>query len=528
MCIRDSIRPNPGSDLVWLNAVTKYIIDNDKHDKAFIDEFVLDFDKFKESLEKFTLDYAEEHTGLSKETMIEIAESIIEADTTAVMWAMGITQHSGGSDASTAISNLLLATGNYRKPGAGSYPLRGHNNVQGASDMGSMPDRFTGYQKVTDEAVREKFSKYWNKDLSGTPGLNNHGMVDAIHDGELDMLYIKGEDMGLVDANVNYVRAAFEKLDFFVVQDIFFSKTAEYADVILPASPSLEKDGTFVNTERRIQRLYKVFEPLEGTKPDWEIIQELANHMGENWNYNHPSEIMDEIAALTPIFSGVSYDLLEGYNSLQWPVFEDGTDSPLLFTERFNFDDGMARFFPVDWTKPLDFEEEYDIHVNNGRLLEHFHEGNMTYQSEGLTHETPEVFLEVSHELAEERGLKDGTLVRLQSPYGKVELKTIVTDRVFGKEVYLPMNDQGDGAINLLTSSYADKDTDTPAYKEISAKMSVLGQEDSPLPKHNFRYGNRQPQMGVNVEAKWARDDYTFPGDLVKERKVKQNGETNN
>lgn len=394
--------------------------------------------------------------------------------------------------------------------------------------MGSMPDRFTGYQKVTDEAVREKFSKYWNKDLSGTPGLNNHGMVDAIHDGELDMLYIKGEDMGLVDANVNYVRAAFEKLDFFVVQDIFFSKTAEYADVILPASPSLEKDGTFVNTERRIQRLYKVFEPLEGTKPDWEIIQELANHMGENWNYNHPSEIMDEIAALTPIFSGVSYDLLEGYNSLQWPVFEDGTDSPLLFTERFNFDDGMARFFPVDWTKPLEFEEEYDIHVNNGRLLEHFHEGNMTYQSEGLTHETPEVFLEVSHELAEERGLKDGTLVRLQSPYGKVELKTIVTDRVFGKEVYLPMNDQGDGAINLLTSSYADKDTDTPAYKEISAKMSVLGQEDSPLPKHNFRYGNRQPQMGVNVEAKWARDDYTFPGDLVKERKVKQNGETNN
>src|SRR5699024_7900264 len=162
---------------------------------------------------------------------------------------------------------------------------------------------------------REKFSKYWNKDLSGTPGLNNHGMVDAIHDGELDMLYIIGEDMCLVDEIINYVRAAFEKLDLFVVQDIFFSKIAEYADVILPAITSLEKDGTFVNTERRIQRLYKVFEPLEGTKPDWEIIQELANHMGEDWNYNHPSEIMDEIAKLTPIFSGVSYDLLEGYNS---------------------------------------------------------------------------------------------------------------------------------------------------------------------------------------------------------------------
>nr|WP_305047351.1 molybdopterin dinucleotide binding domain-containing protein [Geomicrobium sp. JCM 19055] len=229
---------------------------------------------------------------------------------------------------------------------------------------------------------------------------------------------------------------------------------------------------------------------------------------------------MAEAASLTPLFAGVSYDRLEGYDSLQWPVKEDGTDTPLLFTDGFALPGGKARLWPVEWTKPLEFEDEYDLHVNNGRLLEHFHEGNMTYQTEGITKKTPNVFLEVSHELANERGLEDGTTVRLTSPYGAVKVDCVVTDRVVGKQVYLPMNSRGEGAINYLTSSHSDKDTDTPAYKEISAKMEILKQKgESPLPKTNHRYGNPQPQVGVNVEAKWARSDYTFPGDLVKKRR---------
>ena len=241
--------------------------------------------------------------------------------------------------------------------------------------------------------------------------------------------------------------------------------------------------------------------------------------MGADWNYAHPSEIMDEIASLTPIYSGVSYDRLEGFNSLQWPVKEDGTDSPLLFTEGFPFEDKKANFFPVDWTEPTEYEAQYDIHVNNGRLLEHFHEGNMTYQVKGLAMETPEAFLEISQELADERGIKTGNLIRLQSPYGKVDVRALITDRVFGKEVYLPMNDNGDAAINLLSSSIADKDTSTPAYKETKAKLIILDKgSKSPLPENNFRFGNRVPQMGVNVEAKWQRDDYVFPGDIVKMR----------
>lgn len=518
------VRPRAGTDMVWLSAITKYIIDQGWADEKFLQEKVNGLEEFVLNLEKYTLEFAEETTGISRDNLIKMAEMIHEAESVSALWAMGVTQHLGGSDTSTAISNLLLVTGNYAKPGAGAYPLRGHNNVQGAGDFGSSPDNLPGYQKVSDPDVRRKFENAWGVKLPEKAGMNNHEMVEGVHEGQLKAMYLKGEDMGLVDSNINYVQAAFEKLDFFVVQDIFLSRTAEFADVVLPASPSLEKEGTFTNTERRIQRLYKAFEPLGDSKPDWQIITEVANRLGAGWTYTHPSEVMAEAAKLMPLYAGVTYDRLEGYNSLQWPVAEDGTDTPLLYTDGFPFPDGKARLFPVDWTPALEFPAEYDIHVNNGRLLEHFHEGNMTYKSKGISSKTPEVFLEVSPELAKERGLKDGTLVRLTSPYGNVKVKCHITDRVKGKEVYLPMNDRGDAAINLLTSSYADKDTDTPAYKETKVKLEILREEGSnPLPRTNHRYGNPQPQIGVNVQKKWARKDYIFPGELVKKER-KQHG----
>ncbi|WP_082883891.1 formate dehydrogenase subunit alpha [Bacillus sp. SJS] len=514
------VKPNPGSDIVWLSAVTKYIVDQGWADETFLATKVNGLKDYVRSLEPYTMEYASEATGISIADLIRIAEMIHEAKTVCALWAMGVTQHLGGSDTSTAISNLLLITGNYGKPGAGSYPLRGHNNVQGASDFGSMPDRFPSYEKVTDPSVRSKYEKAWGVDLPAEPGLNNHEMIAAIHDGNLKAMYVKGEEMGIVDSNINYVQAAYEKLDFFVVQDIFFTRTAQFADVVLPASPSLEKEGTFTNTERRIQRLYQVLEPLGDSKPDWKIIMEIANRLGAGWTYDHPSEIMAEAVQLAPLFAGVTYDRLEGYKSLQWPVAEDGTDTPLLFTDGFPFPDGKARLVPLAWTHPLSYESEYDVHVNNGRLLEHFHEGNMTYKSKGITGKTPRTFLEVSAALAEEKGIKTGSLVRLVTPYGQVKVQAHITDRVRGKEVYLPMNDSGEAAINLLTSSYADKDTDTPAYKEVKAKLEVLEAEGiDPLPKVNHRNGNPKPQTGVEVQRKWARKDYVFPGDLVKKER---------
>ncbi|EXX91860.1 oxidoreductase [Paenibacillus darwinianus] len=511
------LRPKPGTDLIWVSAVTKYILDQGWEDREFLNGRVNGVREYEASLDKYTLAYAEEKTGLSQNELIRIATMIHEAQSVCILWAMGVTQHMGATDTSTAISNLLLMTGNYGRPGTGAYPLRGHNNVQGACDFGTMPAWFPGYEAVQDEKIRAKYEKAWGVSLPPDPGYNNHQMIEGIHKGELKAMYLFGEEMALVDSNANHVHEAFNKLDFFVVQDIFFTKTAQFADVVLPAAPSLEKDGTFVNTERRIQRFYKVFEPLGDSRPDWMIIQDVANRLGAGWNYTHPSEIMAEAASLAVVFAGVSYERLDNWNSLVWPVLENGQDTPLLFTEKFGFPDGKAKLIPVDWTPPFEPGPEYDLHLNNGRLLEHFHEGNMTYRSKGITKKVPSEWLEVSPELARERGISSGARVRLMSPYGQVEVRVEVTDRVWGNELYLTMNSPDvDSAVNMLTSSYHDRITHTPAYKEMNVKMEVLEPKgDSPLPRENHRFGNPVPQIGVRVEDKWKRPDYIPIPDIV-------------
>jgi formate dehydrogenase major subunit len=297
------------------------------------------------------------------------------------------------------------------------------------------------------------------------------------------------------------------------VQDIFFTHTCRYADVVLPGAPSLEKEGTFTSTERRIQRLYQVLDPLNGCRPDWAIVQDVARALGADWNYRHPSEVMDEVASLCPMFAGVSYARLDGYASLQWPVAADGTDQPLLYTERFNFPDGKARLYPVPWRDAAEqTNAEFDLHLNNGRLLEHFHEGNMTYRTPGIREEVPDTFVEVSPKLAEERNIQSGTWVQLISRYGQVRVRALVTDRVSGNELYMPMNSV-DSPVNKLTSSHTDPATNTPAYKEASVKLNVLEERgEQPLPRRNSRFGHPTPQKGVEVERKWARPDYRPPG----------------
>ncbi|MGY4691607.1 formate dehydrogenase subunit alpha [Salibacterium sp. K-3] len=516
------LHPEPGTDLVWLSAVTKYIIDEGWEDETFLQERVNDVDEYKASLKDFTLEYAEQITGISQECLIQLAEMIHSSSGTCILWAMGVTQHIGGTDTSTAIANLLLVTGNFGKTGTGAYPLRGHNNVQGASDFGTMPNFFPGYESVESEDIRSRYEKAWGTKLPETPGLNNHEIVEAIYDSDVKGMYLFGEEMGLVDSNINYVHDAFEKLEFFVVQDIFFSKTAQYADVVLPAAPSLEKEGTFTNTERRIQRFHKVMEPLGSSRPDWQIFQDLAEVCGASWTYDSPADIMDEAASLAPVFAGVSYERLEDWESLVWPVDQDGKDYPLLYKDSFGFPDGKARLHPVEWSEPYEAGEEYDLHLNNGRILEQFHEGNMTNKAEGIKHKAPNPWLEVSHELAKDRGIQTGALVRLESPYGKVKVRVLVTDRVQGRELYLPMNTVEEiKAVNKLTSSYHDKDTHTPNYKEMQVKMVVLEADgESPLPSVNFRFGNPQPQMGVEVEEKWKRDDFTSVPEVVEKEGI--------
>ncbi len=500
------LHPKPGTDLIWLSAVTKWIFDQGLEKKEFLAQWVNGIEEYRKSLAPFTMEYASRRTGLPVETLERVARMIVDAKSVCVLWAMGVTQHSMGSDTSTAISNLLLATGNYMRPGTGAYPLRGHNNVQGASDHGAMPNNFPGYQKVEDAEIRAKFEKVWGVTLPPKNGLDNHQMIDAIHDGRLKGMYIFGEEMSLVDSNSNYVGAALKKIDFLVIQEIFFSETCRFADVILPACPSLEKEGTFTSTERRIQRLYRVFEPLGESRPDWQIIMDVANRLGAKWKYAHPSEIYEEIAALTPMFAGVTYERLEGYKTLQWPVAADGTDQPLLYTKQFAFPDGKAKFFPLEWSEPTDQPDaNYDLHLNNGRLLEHFHEGNLTYRTKGIAEKTPCTFVEVSPELAQARGIESGQWVELTSRYGEVKVQAVVTDRVKGMEMYMPMNSTEE-PVNRLTSSYTDKQTHTPAYKETSVRMAVTAEQGAnPLPRTNSRWGHPTPQKrsgsGAEVEA---------------------------
>ncbi len=510
------LHPKPGTDLIWLSAVTRYLFDNGLAKAAFIEQWINGAENYVKSLDPFTLEMASERTGLPRETLVKVAHMIAESGSVCILWAMGVTQHIAGSDTSTAISNLLLATGNYMRPGTGAYPLRGHNNVQGASDHGAMPNFFPGYQRVDDPVIRNKFEQAWRVSLPPKPGLNNHEMIDAINDGRLKSMYVFGEEMSLVDSNANYVAESLSKLDFFVMQDIFFTETCRYADVVLPASPSLEKEGTFTSTERRIQRLYPAFEPLGDSRPDWQIIQQIANRLGANWTYAHPSEIYAEIASLTPIMAGVTYERLEGYKSLQWPVAADGSDQPLLYTQQFQMPDGKATFFPLAWNEPSDQQDAtYDLHLNNGRLLEHFHEGNMTYKTEGIREKVPSTFVEISPELAKTRGIETGSIVRLTSRYGHVRLSALVTDRVKGMELYMPMNSLEE-PVNRLTSSNTDKETSTPAYKEVSVSMELIDVHGaSPLPRGNSRFGHPTPQRGVEVERKWKRSDYHVPSGLI-------------
>ena len=532
------LRPNPGTDLVWLSAMTRYILDEGLADDEFLAEHVNGLDDYRESLATFTIDHAVERTGIDADTLRDTARLIAEADAVCALWAMGVTQHHMGSDTSTAISNLLLVTGNYMRPGTGAYPLRGHNNVQGCSDFGSINSFYPGYQDVGDEEVASKFAEAWDRDdLARTKGLDNHGMVESIHDGDLRAMVVIGEEIALVDANAHYVQEALEKLDFFVVSELFFSSTCEFADVVLPAAASLEKDGTFTNTERRIQRLYRAMDPIGDARPDWQILTDLAGRMGRDWGYTHPSQVMDEIAALTPLFAGVSYDRLEGYDSQQWPVAADGSDQPLLYTEGFQFDDGRARLYPLDYRPPSEVaDEDYPLHANNGRVLEHFHEGNMTMRSPGLVDRVPDTYVEMSRRTAADHGgLRSGDWVTLESRRGEMTLRVQLSEEVRDGEVYVPLSSNG-ARINDLTSNAVDPDSSTPAYKELAVRVRRADHEVSaplpgrrgadrarrggpprdpegaPLPRGHHRYGSPTPQHGVEVERKWARDDYRAPG----------------
>jgi formate dehydrogenase major subunit len=386
----------------------------------------------------------------------------------AIYYGLGVTEHSQGSSTVMAIANLAMATGNVGREGVGVNPLRGQNNVQGACDMGSFPHEFSGYRHVSDDATRGLFERAWGVTLDKEPGLRIPNMLDAATDGVFKGIFIQGEDILQSDPNTHHVAAGLAAMECVVVQDLFLNETANYAHVFLPGSTFLEKDGTFTNAERRIQMVRKVMTPLNGYA-DWEIVQLVANAMGLGWSYGHPSEIMDEIAVLTPTFAGVHYDRLEAEGSLQWPANDRAPHgTPTMHID--GFVRGKGKFVVTDYV-PTDEKTGpcFPLLLTTGRILSQYNVGAQTRRTANTAWH-PEDRLEIHPSDAENRGVKDGDWVTLRSRAGETTLRALITERVAPGVVYTTFHHPETQA-NVITTDYSDWATNCPEYKVTAVQV---------------------------------------------------------
>jgi len=389
-----------------------------------------------------------------------------------IIFSMGITQHTTGTDNVLSLANLAMLCGNVGREGTGVNPLRGQNNVQGARDLGALPNVYPGYQKVTDEQIREKFEKAWDARLSPKEGLTAVELIEAAKDGVIRGLYIMGENPMLSDPNLNNVRKGLENLDFLVVQDIFLTETARLADVVLPGVSFAEKGGTFTNTERRVQRVHKALPEIGDSRQDWQIVLELSRRMGYSMSYNSVAEIMEEIASLTPIYGGICFTRLSR-EALQWPCpGPDYPGTPYLHKDKFTRGKGL--FTPIDYIPPAELpDEQYPFLLSTGRVLYHFHTGSLSRRSKPLDSIVPEGFLEMNPVDAESLGIKDGDWINVSSRRGKVKTKAEVTERVDERAVFMSFH-FAESAANFLTNDALDPIAKIPEYKVSAVKIEKI------------------------------------------------------
>jgi formate dehydrogenase major subunit len=424
------LRQRPGSDVALMMGMARVIVDEGWHDEAFIAERCEGFEDLEKSLAHYDLDFVENTTGVPKQKIAEAARLYATRKPSAIFYAMGVTQHTHGTDNVLATSNLALLTGNVGKPSTGVNPLRGQNNVQGACDLGALPNVFPGYQKVGDAANQKKFEAAWGRPLSATPGLTHVEIFHAIHAGKVKALYSMGENPILSEADANHVREAIERLEFFVAQDIFLTETAEFADVVLPAAAFAEKDGTFTNTERRVQRVRKAVDAPGDAKPDWWIICALAEKMGvSGFEFSSPEQIMEEMASLTPQYAGISYERIDA-NGLQWPCTgRDHGGTKYLFAEKFSTPNGKGQLKPLEYKPPAEEpDEQYPLVLTTDRSLYHYHTSTMTGRVEGLVAAHPEERLMINPIDASKLEIVDEQEVEVASRRGNTLVKAQVTE----------------------------------------------------------------------------------------------------
>jgi formate dehydrogenase major subunit len=463
------IRPRPGTDVAWLNGLMHVIIKEGLWDKSYVPERTEDFASLQRTVAKYDPESVERMTGIAAEDLKKAARLYAEAEVATIIYAMGITQHAAGTDNVKSIANLAMLCGNVGIEGGGVNPLRGQNNVQGACDMGALPNVLPGYQSLSDPEIIEKFEKAWKVKIDPEPGLTVTEIWPAVLKGKVKVVYIVGENPVASDPNASEVTAALKGLDFVVVQDIFMTETAKLAHVVLPAASSAEKEGTFTNTERRIQRVRRAFPPLGQARPDWQIICELAERMGYPMDYGSPEEIMKEVARLTPIYGGIHYGRLE-QQGIQWPCpTPNHPGTPYLHKGRFTRGKGL--FHPAEFIPPLELPDEtYPFIFSTGRVLCHYNSGTMTRKVRGLQLIYSEPLLEIHPEDAEEFGIEEGSMVKVSSRRGQLVTKVHLTRRCPQRVVFIPFHFRR-AAANLLTVDDLDKVSKIPEYKVCAVKV---------------------------------------------------------
>jgi len=469
------LRPRPGTDVAWLNGLMHVIVSEELADQEFIEKRTEGFEEMWAVVKEYTPERVEEISGIPADALRAAARMYAQNKPAAILYAMGITQHTTGTDNVKSIANLAMLTGNIGIPGAGVNPLRGQNNVQGACDMGGLPNVYPAYQPVSSPEAKAKFEAAWGVEgLPDQPGLTVVEMVNAAGEGKLRALYIMAENPMLSDPDINHTRECLEKLDFLVVQDIFLTETAELAHVVLPGASFAEKDGTFTTTDRRIQRVRKAINPPGEAKADWEIICELARKLGaRGFDYSSPEEIMAEIAKVAPSYGGVTYERLDKEGGLHWPVPSvDHPGTPYLHKEKFTR--GLGKFHAVHFKEAAELpDEEYPFILTTGRIMFQYHTGTMTRRSPKLEQEAPEPFVEINPSDAEKIGLNGAKKVKVSSRRGSIELAVRVTDRIKPGVVFIPFH-YAEAAANALTNAALDPVARIPEYKICAVKVEPV------------------------------------------------------
>ncbi len=467
------LKVKPGTDIFWIRALAKIILDKGWHDRQFCEKQTIGFKALCEALAGFDVDFACRRAGVTRRELETVA-GLVHDKKTIFIWGMGLTQHAHGTDNVTELVNLALLTGNVGKPGCGLSPLRGQNNVQGAGDMGALPNLLAGHMEVDDEAARVHVGAIWQAKIPTSRGLAAPEMIHDIASRKIRALYVIGENPAVSEPQSNFVTWMLQKLDLLIVQDIFPSVTSKYAHIVLPAATVGEKDGTFTNAARRVQYTAAGLRPPGEAKPDWQILQAMANAMGADWQYSSSEDIWEEIRAAAPVFSGISHTRLKKSNGIFWPCYDEShPGTPRLYEDGFGFRDRRARFLPVELPEMLmEPTEEYPYILITGRLLEHFNTGEMSRRSQKLSRLKPTSYLDMNPEDAQAAGLTDGDSVRMTSPHGTVRLPLKLEPRMQQGYLFAPIHFSEPNFNSLMSAVPIDPKARMPALKVVPVKLA--------------------------------------------------------